>query len=110
MIDYECPDCGSGFDHRLTREEEEESKKRAQEMNKNKEKENEMETFSLSSLLTPKTTTLIAATGVIFFSILCVLSEYAQGRGEAWILPIVICAFGLVFMLINNRKRGVEND
>ena len=95
---FKCPNCGSGFMHRLTKEEEDELTQRAA-----KEKEKKKEIFSPSSLLTPKITTLVMLAGVIFFSILCLLSEYTQGRGEVWILPIVVCAFGLVFMLIKNR-------
>ena len=94
-----CPNCGSMFCHRLTKEEEESTKKQASER-----KENKKEIFSSSSLFTPKITMFAMFAGVIFFSILCVLSEYVQGRGEVWILPIVVCAFGLIFMLIKNRK------
>ena len=100
---FKCPNCGSSFYHRLTKEEEEELTQRAA-----KEKENEKEILSPLSFFTPKITTLVMLAGIFFFSILCILSEYTQGRGEAWILPIVICTFGLVFMLINNRKRGAN--
>ena len=103
---FKCPNCGSAFDHRLTRDEEEESKKRAQERNAQEAKGKKKEIFSPFLLLTPKTTTLVMLAGVIFFSGLCLLSEYTQGRGEAWILPTIVCAFGLVFMLIKNGERG----
>ena len=98
---FKCPNCGSSFNHRLTKEEEDELTQRAL-----KEKENKKEIFSPSSLLTPKITTLVMFAGVIFFSVLWILSEYTQGRGEAWILPIIICAFGLVFMLIKKYKEA----
>lgn len=98
-----CPNCGSTFCHRLTKEEEDESTRRAL-------KEKEKEIVSPTSLFTPKITMLAMLAGVIWFSVLCVISEYTTGRGAVWVLPIILCIVGLVFMLIKNRKRGANKN
>jgi len=111
---FKCPNCGSSFNHRLTKEEEDESmewaKREKEENIKTKQKENEKETFSLLSLFTPKITMFILFCVMWFSMIFFIAAEYTQGRGEVWITPIVLSTAGLVFMLMKNRKRGENKE